>query len=655
MAQFSKEVKLRDKVAEIHRQYWRWHDYWKNFIDRSIEAIKFYGGDQWDAEDLAMFQDQNRPIVTINRIAPLVRQVTGMRTKERIQPRVVPEREGTVEMANIYTKLLYFILKKSNYQAVNHNVQEDQVVTGRGWWEVFVNYEDDPRGELDITDAEWNEVLPDPNAREAYYEDGEAMLRVRWLSKKALMDLDIKGAEDLPDEPNNIGFRDNDDWRTRDLHSQFHDGNGNYEVIQRFTIRKVKKIEITDGETFREIPERFPDEVVRGMFGDLAAQTETMEKQVWVETVVPVIDPELPVDESPYDVQVGMYPFIPALCYVAGSKIMGIVEDLKDEQRRTNKSFSQIIEILGYSAKGLWLVPKNSVEPKQFEKNSARPGGMVEYAGNQVPQYVETARLPQGYAQIYDASEKNFQLISGIVPALEGKSEFAGESGVKFAQKLQQAREQLAVIDRRFTDGFTRVCRMIMLAIPQIYDYEFVFTALEGKDNYVDVGVNVQSETGQILNDITRDTGIYDLNIEQSQETSTIRQASLEEMSKVMAQIGPQFASLLIAEWVRGTDIENKEQLAERIELLSGQAMQLEVAKSQVAAANQQAGQQASQAKQQQESVKTATDVAKTRAEIEQMEADTQRKDAEADAKNLKTMSELLYSGAAAPTTRSLG
>jgi len=638
----TKKDELTGDVAKTYQRFLNYSEYWNRFIERGIEAIQFYGGDQWSIEDQALFQSRRRPIVTINRIASLVRQVTGMRVKERLQPRVSPEREGTVDSAILMTKLLYFLLKKSDYQQINHAVNEDQVVTGRGWFEVYVDKQKDPRGQLKVGHAEWNEIFPDPDARRLYYEDGREMFRIRYLNKETIQELFSTG-DDLTDNQL-MHFHDDDDRVTKKMHDQFIDGNGNYMVLQRHYFKKISKHEITDGTTWREIPRRMPEEIAQAVFGPMTAQATTSKRELWVETYIPAINADKSINHAPYAIQTGHYPFVPAICYLAGNKLMGIVEDLKDEQRRTNKSFSQIIEILGYSAKGLWLSPKGSVDKDEFEENVARPGGIVEYDGTRAPEYVDTAKLPQGYAQLYDASEKNFQLISGIVPALEGKSEFAGESGIKFAQKLAQAREQLAVIDRHFIDSFNRVCKIMLKGIPQVYDYEFVFRALEGNDQYQDITVNKMTMDG-ILNDLSDPNVEYDVDVEQTQETSTIRQAGLEEMARTMAAVGPQWAGLLVAEWIRGTDIEKKNELAQRIELLSGQAMQLEAAKTQLAAMNAQRGQQLAGQRNEQQQQQNQIKGAKTAAEIEKMKSDTQRADQDSKVENVAKIAEMLYQG----------
>ena len=219
--------------------------------------------------------------------------------------------------------------------------------------------------------------------------------------------------------------------------------------------------------------------------------------------------------------------------------------------------------------------------------NSTRPGGGIWYDGDKEPKHINPASLPQGYGELFKQSLPNMQNISGVTPARMGTSEYSGESGVKFAQKLQQAREQLAIIDKRFIDGFNRVVKIMMKAIPTIYTEEFAFQAMEGNDEVKDIKVNVQTING-IFNDLANDPGEYDVSVEQSEETSSIRQSHNLELATMMSQVGPEFAAFFAAEWIRGSDAIDKEEKARKLELLSGQLMQMRAMELQLSAMQQQ-------------------------------------------------------------------
>lgn len=633
---------LSGDVQAILKEFDSVRKYWDNYNTRGVRAIKFVSGDQWEDEDRAQMQKAKRPMVTINVLGSMVRQVTGFRTKERVQPKVSPEREGTVNNANILTKLLYFILKKNNYKALNHDVQQDQVITGRGWYELFKDVDENRQGELKLRSADWNEIYPDFNAQDIFYRDARFMYRVKYLAKETIQSIyDVKDTL-IHDAPEVINFTDDDDNATR-LRDEFIDAAGNYLVIEKWEKKKDKKTLVTDGADFREVDGEINDDVF-AQLGNGFAKTVTNRRKIMVTTVIPSIQNDKPIQRKEDKIGIGEYPFVPTLCYKTGNKVYGIIDDLIDEQKRTNKSFAQIIEILGYSTKGVYFVKEGSVDEDQMEKNVTRPGGIVNFTGDTPPQYQQTASFPTGYGEIFKASERNLSRISGIVPALEGRAEFSGESGTKFAQKVEQAREQLAVIDRRYLDAFNYLCKLILRAIPKTYNFEYSFQVLEGDDQVQDIKINEQTLRG-IVNNITDDTAVYDVNVEMIPEQATIRQAELAELTKMMAQVGPQFAALFASQWIRGTDIPEKDAMAERLELLSGQTLQSEQMKLQLQALQQaqqnQAGEKKAQQDEQKQNAELALKAKKTQAEIQKLQSDSQSMDAKIDVDNLYKITDM--------------
>ena len=292
---------LTGEVRKSVAQYDSTKRFWGGFLDRGEESVEMFGGNQWSAEDLGKYQNNNRPVVTINLIAALVRQVTGMRTNERLQPRVLPEREGTVQMADIYTKLIYFILKKNNYQAVNFKVQQDQVVAGRGFWEVDTSFENNPEGELTIRHIGWNECLPDPISEHPYFDDARFIFRSKLMPRDAIIKhFGAVGENLVSDEPENLQWTDDDDLRDKNIHEDFVDSQGMYLVLEKLSLVKTKKWMVTDGKNWTEYDQQISPEVIRKVGKENIIVIATSQKlatlrarALRVDTGDPVLDEEL--------------------------------------------------------------------------------------------------------------------------------------------------------------------------------------------------------------------------------------------------------------------------------------------------------------------------------------------------------------------------
>lgn len=642
-----KKFEVTGKVKDLLEEMRRYREYWQDYFERGIESVRYVGGEQWSDADRIKFQKENRPVITINVLRSLVNQITGMRVAERLMPRVRPEREGTVEKANIYNKLLYFILKRQNYKSINYQVQQDQVVCGMGSWEIFID-DEDVRPELALRRTDWNEVMYDYLAEDIFYRDSRKIFRAKFLAPETVKE--VYGIDFPKDFTHD--WTDTDAAQTLDRFDDFVDDSGNILVIEVHEMRRKKEFQVTDGETFRRSDTSVDPEILQAIFGERAEQIETIKKEHWISTLIPAYDQGNPIQEEKAGLQLGTYPLVPVICYKVGDKIAGVVEDAKGEQDRINKSYSQMIEVLGYSAKNVYFTKTGSVDDDEFEKNISRPGGHINYDGDKPPTQANTAQLPMGYADLARMADANLVKITGVRPALEGRSEFAGESGVKQAIKLQQAKQQLSIIDKRFIDAFSYVCGLLLKGIPQVYTYQFTFQILEGNDQIQDVQINFPTLNG-ILNDMSSDNGEYDISIDQVGETGSFRQAMNDELSSMMSTMGPEFAGLLMPLWIRGQDIENKEEIAQRIELLTGQAMQLERAKTALAMIQAQQGvnaaQQAQGAKQQEQNAKMMINAHKERratnesaAKIRSMQVNDEIAQSDSDMQNLEKMAQIL-------------
>jgi len=73
------------KEASKHQSQWR---------KEAREAFEFRDGDQWDSTDRAKLEEQQRPVVTFNRVAPILDSIVGHEMGNRQELRFIPRGAG---------------------------------------------------------------------------------------------------------------------------------------------------------------------------------------------------------------------------------------------------------------------------------------------------------------------------------------------------------------------------------------------------------------------------------------------------------------------------------------------------------------------------------------------------------------------------------
>lgn len=229
--------------------------------------------------------------------------------------------------------------------------------------------------------------------------------------------------------------------------------------------------------------------------------------------------------ETPYEHKSHPYVF-KAYPFIDG-EIHSFVNDVIDQQRYTNRLITLYDWIMRSSAKGVLLVPEQSLGSMSVEEIAdewSRFNGVIAYkpkAGVPIPQQIAVNSTNIGISELLNIQLKFFEDISGIHGALQGKPGYSTTSGSLYAQQAQNATTTLLDLLETFSQFIVDGAYKDVKNMQQFYDGKRVF--------------NIAGKSGQIVvydPKLIRDVE-FDLSIVESTSTPAFRQVANDFLMQI--------------------------------------------------------------------------------------------------------------------------
>lgn len=178
---------------------------------------------------------------------------------------------------------------------------------------------------------------------------------------------------------------------------------------------------------------------------------------------------ETPYDHGEHPYTINMYPGI-------DGEVWGIIEDIIDQQRYINRAFTLMDFIIGASAKGVLLVPEESIpddmELSDFADEWTKVNGIIKFRGKPgapIPQQISNNSVPVGLQEMLAAQLKLSYDISGIHQAIQGQQPRSGTPASLYAQEAQNATINIKDFMESFSYFTERMDNKTMMLIQQFY------------------------------------------------------------------------------------------------------------------------------------------------------------------------------------------
>ncbi len=427
------------------------------------EDFAFEAGDQLNEEDKAVLRENNRPIVIMNRVGPVVDSVAGSEVSNRQEVQFIPRTEGDVQINEILTAAAKWFRDQCDAEDEESDAFRDTVVCGMGWTETRLDYEDEPDGKPLIERVDPLEMVWDSAAKKRNLTD---MRRVFHIKR----DIPIDEARALcPGDPSNP-FED------ADYNATWVGGKGSDKEAHHNDNHFYNKDNTDDGDSEKgdktvtmvraQWWERVPVYLVvdptnpqnmltleKDEFADLSSkvkkiggalqhvkQTRKVFKQAFLGKVLLEVGPA-PCDERfSFNCMTGKRDRNKNTWF-------GLVRAMKDPQRWANKWMMQTMHIMNTSAKGGIAAEKGSFfeDDKQGEESWAK-NDQVTYLKQGAlsganPKYIAkpTSQFPNNSFQLMEFAISSIRDVSGVNVELLGMQNGAGQAASLDLQRKQSA------------------------------------------------------------------------------------------------------------------------------------------------------------------------------------------------------------------------
>jgi len=413
------------------------------------EDYAFYNGEQWAEEDKALLAEMKRPVMTFNRIAPLVNAVIGSEINNRREVRYIPREQGDCLANEILTGAGEWFRDQAGAEDEESEAFADTVICGMGFVDTRLDFTADPDGEpvierLDPLKMAWDAKACKANLSDAgrlWYIDEKPLAEVQAMfpdcdpaqlhagwAKTGLME------EEKPHERRRPAVYDEEQ-------QGFYPGGAEKMCVlvecRWFESESYYRAADAASGQLREYSRAELDAVLARQpdFPHIRQYRKVVRRAFLGRGVLAAPDrPLVPPGQLGWECMTGYYS-------KAARRFYGLVRPAKDPQRWANKFFSQVMYLLNSQSKGGIMAERGAFDDDNQAESSwaradsitwAKPGAL---AGRRI-EPKPAAQFPSGFFTLFNESREAIAQVTGLSP------EFVGTREVNQPGILENTRRQ---------------------------------------------------------------------------------------------------------------------------------------------------------------------------------------------------------------------
>lgn len=529
-------------------------------IENAKESDDFYHGKQWDDDDAAGLEALDRTVLTLNKCAKGIDELIGYQIEQRTDLHYIPQENGDARVADLLNIVSKHIADKCDYAREETKVFRDACITGRGNFNLFVDFNEDLQGQIKIEKLPWKDVVYGPHEKEDLY-DCEYLVKAKMFSGEKIKQL-------FPDKADDIGriLGDGDELRRlvyeEDAYKEGSRGNLTF-LDAGLPVVNIERKDVRVLEVWRKVYEQASIAVNAGanFYYNLRDwTTEDIESVKTLPDFVVVSKSEsrlritkiagtvLLSDENPADLPVNDFFMVPVYAKKYDNKWYGKIESIKDPQREINKRHSHLIDILnktasyGYFIDGSTFVDGN--EKEKFKRTATQPGAVWELMdAGRPPKATEGVRFPSELVELIALEDNSIMEMMNI-------SVDQGGANTSAAALLQRKELRLRGNEYLF-DGLSfakkKIGKLMLKLIQRYYTPERIWRIVNSENQRNPVQIQGQDLSQFTEEEIitlleTADLDAYDVVVSESAASPTTRLSTytmMQEMVQAGAPIPP--------------------------------------------------------------------------------------------------------------------
>ena len=546
--------------------------------------FRFYLGDQWEGADKTKLNEEGRPILTINKIRPVVKIIMGYQRQNQTDIRALPVEASDFAVTDVLNQTFKVILEPNGAMATSL-IFLDGLICGKGWGYLYLDNERNPydlTGDLVFKHISPFHVFCDPWSVEPDLSDARYVIRYIKMTLPQLKRLYPKAADALNITNTVSAMTDEAPGRYKGYQSDPY-GHAAAEntaeanlrddrlAVKECWYREYKREKfIYNTESGEFYPANLTDEVLDA----LTARVPTLKvlkriiPRVRVATVAGGV--ELEDHESP--IEGNIYPLLPYYCDFVPSaqknewRYQGIVRSLIDPQQEKNKRRAQMLHIVNTSANSGWIMESGAVQNKGIlEKFGSKPGIVIEVNPGRKLDKIEPSNVPRAYTDLELMSDADIKQISNINPDMLGQYEKTA-SGIAVQMRQKQGITSIQEIFDNFSFMKKNLGKLLLHAIQSLYTPQKLMRIV-GPNHQIEQKYQLPMEVIVGLLS-TKDLAHYDVSIDEAAASANYRMARFQQLLQ-LAQVMPGLIPPEIL--IEASDISGKEELLNRLSQNQGQ------------------------------------------------------------------------------------
>ncbi len=157
---------------------------WATWLTEQTINMKFYLGDQWDANDKKYLDKFRRAVLVFNKIRRIVHMLSGYQRKNRLALVAHATIDEAAPLANDMSDVLMWVMQQGGYHTMSAAFS-GMLKTSLNFVEPYMDYSSDPvSGDIKFKRIPYNAILIDPYTTEQDLSDCGYILSRRYATKE---------------------------------------------------------------------------------------------------------------------------------------------------------------------------------------------------------------------------------------------------------------------------------------------------------------------------------------------------------------------------------------------------------------------------------------------------------------------------------------